>query len=347
MLDTRRGFPISPRMLVFCVRYDLGFLCVENVVNHLFRVSGRLILLLVLIVSVSACGANRESALAQGDQEILKAKGQGNFVKTLEEAEALWEGRQDRSKLEGAIAKWEEAATLETPDMDEKQRRAALAEIFARVTQGYYFLADSHIRLSTGDEDVIDDEMKAAFEKGITAAEKGLAASSPEFAKLFQAETPWPEAIKVLEKNANPLLYWYASNTGKWALLEGFAEILSRKDDIKAIMDRVEGQSPTYYHGAPYRYFGVYYTKLPFPGGDLPKSEGYFNKAFEANPGYLATSVLMADALATKKEKKDEFEKHLQYVLDFDLAKAPGLAPENHFEKIKAQRLMDQIGDRF
>jgi hypothetical protein len=306
------------------------------------------LLLLTTVLAVSACGASRETALARSDAELMKAQAQGDFARLAGEGDELWEKRRDRASLEQALAKWEEATTVATPDMDEAARRQALGQVYIKLTHGYYFLADAHIRFSgVEDEEALEDEMKGVFNKGVTAAEKGLAISSPAFAQEVRREAPFAKSIKVLGPEQMPLLYWYSANLGKWALLEGFTEILSRKDDIKVAMDMIEAQSPDYFYGAPLRYFGVYYTKLPFPGGDPPTSKKYFERAMASGPDYLATRVLMAENYATKVDNKKLYKEHLEAVVAFDLAKAPALVPENHFEQLKAKRLLDQIDDNF
>ncbi len=304
-------------------------------------------MVVLVAFALSGCGGSRETALVKTDQELLEAKGQGDFEKIVEEGDNLWKERKDRAKLESAIVKWEEALNVATPDKDEDQRRSALAQVYIRLTHGYYFLADAHIRLSGGDEDAVENEMKTVFEKGANAAELGLGVYSKEYAKAIRYEEPIPEAIKKLDKGAVPLMYWYSTNLGKWALLEGFTEILSQKDNIKAIMDQAERDNATYFHGAPYRYFAVYYTKLPFPGGDLEKSKGYFDKSIAADPNYLATRVLLAENWATNKGDQAVFKEHLEYVVNFDLSKAPELEPENHFEQQKAKILLGKLDEMF
>lgn len=314
----------------------------------LIRRASLVLLLVAVALGASACGASRETALAKSDAELMKAQAQGDFARVVGEGDALWGKRMDRASLEQALARWEEATTIATPEMDDAARRAALGELYTKLTHGYYFLADAHIRFSgVEDEEALEDEMKSVFNKGVTAAEKGLAISSKDFAQKVRYETPFAEAIKVLGAGEMPLLYWYSANLGKWALLEGFTEILSRKDDIKVAMDMIEAQNPDYFHGAPLRYFGVYYTKLPFPGGDPPTSKKYFDRALASGPDYLATRVLMAENYATKVGDKTLYKEQLDAVVGYDLSKVPDLQPENHFEQLKARLLLEQIDDNF
>lgn len=309
------------------------------------------LVLLVLAITVgalvSACGATRDTALVHSDADLLKATAQGDLQEAVAAGDAAWGQRADRAKLEAAIEAWEHATTLETPALSQQQRRDALYDVYLKLSHAYYFLADGYVRFETGDEDAREERMMNVYNKGVTASEKGLAIYSPSFAKAIRYDTPIDEAIKTLDKGASKALYWYASNLGKWALLEGFATILSRKDTIKVAMDKVEADVPVYANGGSYRYLGAYYTKLPFPGGDLPKSKSYFDKAINAAPNYLATRVLLAKDWATKAEDKDEFKKQLEFVLAFDLSKAPEIEAENIAEQHKAKDLLAQIDDLF
>lgn len=224
----------------------------------------------------------------------------------------------------------------------------ALFDVNTRLARAFYFLADAHIRFEPGDDDdVRDDRMKETYNKGLTAAERALVLYSPKFAQAIKEKKPFNEAAKSLDKGAIPAVYWYATNAGKWALLEGFTEILSRKDDIKAMMDRAAELDPNYFYGGPHRYFGAYFTKLPFPGGDLKQSKAHFDKAVSMAPNYLGTRVLIAEMHATKAENKAMFKEQLEFVLKFDVESAPELKAENTFEQRKAKALMANIDDLF
>ncbi len=306
--------------------------------------------MMVAMLLASGCATSRDSALSQTDEQLLAGKAQGDFLNAIAEGDALWAERIDQGKLEGAIGKWEAAVEISAEGMSQEDRRKALYETFVKLTRAYYFLADAHQRMSgdSAEDDALKEKMKVTFNKGVTNAEKAMAIYSPEFGKAIRHDTPWPEAIKLLDKGAVPALYWYATNMGKWALLEGIATILSHKDNIKAIMDQVEAQDPTFFYGGSYRYFGAYYAKLPsFAGRDMDKSKLYFDKSIADSPNYLATHVLYAELYATGVEDKAAFKATLEEVVAFDLSKAPEVEPENAFEQKKARELLSKIDDLF
>ena len=306
------------------------------------------IALIGLALALAACGGNRESALNKSDKELMAVTNQSDFDKLIAEGDALWEDRAKADSLKQAIAKWEEATQSATPNRSEDERRLALADLYSKIARGHYLWADAHMRFSGGDEDAREDAMRRKFNDGVTAAEKALALYAPTFAEAIRQNKGVEESIPLLDKRAVPAMYWYASSIGKWASLEGFAEIVSRKDAIKMMMDRVYELDPTYFHGGPPRYLGAFFARIPgFAGKDLNKSRAYFEESIKTSSGYLGTRVLMAQDLATQLDDKALYREQLEFVLKFDLSQAPDIAAENSFEQRKAKALLDDIDDKF
>ncbi|MCO4762630.1 MAG: hypothetical protein KC502_14050 [Myxococcales bacterium] len=270
----------------------------------------------------NVCGKLVPNATAQGDAAALVAAG-----------DAAWKERKDVAKINAAIAAWSKALAITPKDADTR----------LKLSRGFYLLADGHLR--TDDEK--EEEMKATFRKGMKQAEIALALRVPQYRKDFCAEKTFAQSISTADKAAVPAMYWFATNLGKWGLAEGLTTILKYKDDIKAMMDRVETLHPTYFYHAPYRYFGVYWTKIPVFRGDAEKSKAAFNKSIAGSPQYLATKVLMAERYATKWKDPKLFVKLLSEVLAFDLNSAPELAPENTIEKAKAKELYEDADTYF
>lgn len=315
-------------------------------VGHRLR-KGMAVAMLVGSFSLTACGgADRDSALVADQSKLTAATQEGDFDALMAEADAAWQQRLDKQQLLKAINTWEKAAQTATPNLSTEDRAAKLAEIHETLTRAYYFLADSHLRLEAKDDEM-NDQIMATFEKGVTAAEKAIALRDPAFAAKVAADrSVWKDAVKSADPKALPALYWYSTNLGKWALLEGIATILSRKDDIKATMDWVMSKDATYFHGAPYRYFGAYHTKVPIGGGNPEASKQSFEKSIEIAPNYLATKVLMAEQYAVLVGDRDLYEKLLNEVLSAADAD-PSIAAENELEKRKAKRMLAAADDFF
>ncbi len=297
-------------------------------------------LVATLCLSLIACAATRKSALdgaakARGD---AAAAGDSAAAAALsKQADEAWAGRGDRAKLEAAIDLWKKATAADP----------ANHEAHVRLSRAYYFLADGHMRFDIADEDERKEKMGVTFGEGQFHGEKALLILSPEFRKLREAEESVEDSVGKLPKEAVPGVYWWATNLGKWANAQGFITLLANKDKVFAMMEFCEKHDGTYFYGAPHRYFGAFYTKIPLPSGDKAKSKSHFAKAVEIGPNYLATRVLMAEYHAIKFQDREMFDTSLKYVADADVNVIPELAAEHAVEKKKAAKLMAEADDYF
>ncbi len=279
---------------------------------------------------LSACGSSRNTEIFS-EQRVLEKTGDADPI--VAQAAGLWAERADRAKAEGAIKLWEQAAKVDP----------TRADIQLSLAYGYYFMSNVHLRW--------DDEpaaaQKAAYEKGYKAGRNAVWLSSPDFAQRIKGGEKWESAVKTVGKEAVPGLYWYATNIGKWALLDGFTTILAEKDHIAATMERMLELDEGFFHGAPHRYFGVYRTKIPFPGGDLPASKKHFEKAISLDGNYLDTKVLFAESYAVKEQDEDLFKKLLNEVVAAPDDVIPELVPETRNAKRVAKQLLEDIEEYF
>jgi len=264
------------------------------------------------------------------------------------DGDALWEKRGDRASLEGALKKWEAAVKLRDDDH----------ATYAKLSRGYYFLADAYLAFDAMgggypyDPDGVTDA--AANEqflnmhlRGIEHAERGMAAASPDFEKRIMQGIQAEDAVVVIDRKGIPLVYWYASNLGKWAKAKGFSTVLKHKDRIFKMVSHVYETGPDHFFGASDRYFGAFYAVAPaFAGGDLDKSEKHFTAAFKASNDYLGTFVLAAELWATKAQNTDAFDEYLAKVVAAGEGPAE-LAPENAVEKRKAAALIAKKAELF
>ncbi len=307
----------------------------------------RFSILFICIFMGAGCAAKRDSALKQDATVLTTATQDGELEAVLKEAMTLWEKRLNKADLIKSLELMDVAAASKTPGLSPEARSEKIATIYELQSRGYYFLADSHIRLEAQDDEK-DEEMMAVFAKGLTSAEKAIALRAPAFrAKVDTDENLWKTEIVNADPKAVPAFYWYATNLGKWALLEGVATILARKDDIKATMDWIISQNGDYFYGAPYRYFGTYHTKVPIGRGNPAESKVSYEKSKEIGATNLATSVLMAQSYATLIGDRALFEKLLNEVISADPNIDPKIVAENTLEIKKAKRLLEQADDLF
>lgn len=289
------------------------------------------------IVSAMGCGSSREGAWAQPVAPSREAR-QPDAVQQrqalLAEADQRWTKRSTEAGLRGAISAWDRATRMEPTDH----------EAWVRLARAYYLLADGYLSF----DEARRDEFMTTHEQGIAAAEHALVALSPDFGRRMQAGTRIEEALNTLDRSAVPALYWRSANLGKWASAQGFATVLSYKDEIRAVMQFCLERDEDYFFAGPHRYFGAFYSRAPaFAGGDLTKSEFHFKRAIERHPNYFATHVLYATDYAVKSQNRALYEERLNWVINANPSSEPTVEPENRIEQRKAREAIAAADDRF
>ena len=306
------------------------------------RVMRRSILLatvLCLCAGVMGCGGSYESAWDEPTNGSTSGS-EGGGATAGEDRDALiaageagWAERGDEAQLRACVTAWSRALELDGTD----------ADLWVRLAHAQYFLADGH--LAFADDDTATQDM---YQSAIRSSERALRVLSPEFAQRMAAGEPVPNAVGLLEANAVPALYWRASALGKWARRDGFATLLSFKDEIRAVMTRCMELDRYYFFAGPDRYFGAFFAIAPsYAGGDLVRSRQHFEESVRREPNYFGTHVLMAENLAVKLQDRAMFEEHLRYVIDGDPASLAGAEPENRVEQHKATELLARIDEFF
>ncbi|MGB0588947.1 MAG: TRAP transporter TatT component family protein [Myxococcota bacterium] len=293
----------------------------------LFRRAMILTALCALAMSVVACGASRQSGICGSLTPPATAKGDADGL--IKQGDAAWEQRADESQLRVAIDSWQKALAIDPNRADQR----------VKLARAHYFLADGHLRFDEERETEMIDNLRS----GTDQAELGLGQLYPAFASKFCSRQPYKVALQQLDKGALGAMYWYATNLGKYALATSIVEVLNQKDRIVAMMELLKSLDKGFFHHAADRYFGAFYTKIPFPSGDLPKSQSHFMASAEGAPYYLATKVLLASMNAAKAGNRALFKQMLDEVVAFDLDSRPDLKPENAAEQRKAKDLLDEI----
>jgi tetratricopeptide (TPR) repeat protein len=292
-------------------------------------------------VLLLGCSAGRQSTWEVKPTEATKAEGPETHESLVKQGDEAWKKRDDQPSLEAALAAWEKAAALKPDD----------AATLAKLSHGYYFLADAHLRKAGG------DAYLTTFERGVSYGERALAAANPQFKEHVLKGGKVEEGMSLLKGDPVEVeaAYWYAASLGKWARAKGFATTLGNKDRIRGVMTRVleldteatfgkEG----FFHGAVDRYFGSFYAVAPgFAGGDMEKAKAHFEKSLQKAPYYPGTRVLYADTWAVKKGDRALFDKLLGEVLAMPDEPKEGLAPETKVEKEKARELQAKANELF
>lgn len=294
-----------------------------------------------------ACGGAGPATLVENIDTRLMVSAEGDFQALLDEGDAHWANRLDLTELQAAIASWETALMVPTPDGE--PRATALYPALWRLARAHYWHGHAFLRFDVmNDVDGASAALLAAYEQGVEYASLALAANNPEWTRLLQLQTPVMDAIPVLLPDDVDAMYWYAANLGRYGLVRGITTVLARVGDIRTMMEYVQTYEATYYYGAPDRYFGVYYTKLPFPGGNPIEAEQRFQRAIANNPEYLETRVLYGEDFAQALQRRDIAEEQLRFVVEADVSALPvALLSENTIAQRRAQWLLDNLDENF
>ena len=237
-----------------------------------------------------------------------------------------WEKRDDPASLKASLAEFEKLHEASPKDR----------EILLYLSRGNFLLAEYHTEGK-------DEKMKL-YEKSKDYGFKGLEVN-PEFAELKNDKIE--KAITKINVEGAPLAFWTAASIGKWSKLNGIMSSLKYKDQMLALVRRVEELKPDYMYGAVPRFWGGFYALAPgFVGGDMSKSKKNFKKAMEMAPDYLGTKTLYAETYLVEEDEEKEFKSVLNEVI----AAPEGpkdIQPENRLEKKKAESLLKNTKDLF
>jgi hypothetical protein len=250
----------------------------------------------------------------------------GAFQAAVDAGDAAWEQRGDRAQLETAIARWEEAIKLKDDDV----------RTYEKLARGNYLLADGWLYFEADHK----QQMLDAYAKGYGFAERGMKALSKDVEQRLDAGVDLKDAAQLIGKDGIGLLYWYATNLGKWGNAQDITVVLTYKDRIYSIMEQVYKLDPNFFYGAADRYFGAYYSIAPsFAGGDLDRSWQHFQTTMRIEPRYTATWNLIAEFYAPKRQDEKLFDEMTAKVLAAPVDIIPELAAETAVEKRKAELL--------
>jgi len=275
----------------------------------------------------AGCGPSAQGLSGGVSRSQLDSNAAAQHQQLVTEGDAAFAARSDRAQLELAISKYEAAVKVKDDDW----------QTYEKLARACYLLADGWLFFEKEEKQA---EYLATYEKGYTYGERGIAALSPEVEQRLKAGVDLKDAAALLDRKAVPLMYWYATNLGKWGNSQDITVVLRYKDRIFNVMSRVLELDPGYFHGAPDRYFGAYYAIAPtFAGGDLDKSWEHFQASLKTEPKYLATYNLIAEFYAPKKQDGALFDEMITFVKNAPIESIPGLEAEAAVEKRKAELL--------
>lgn len=295
-----------------------------------------------LLAFAAACSAPAGSAVVEDIENLIAVTNDGDFDALVASGNEAWETRNEESSTDAAIEAWETA--IHAPTAAGVDRREAMFPVFVSLAQAYYWRAHAHLRF---DETATDEDVLATYSMGMDYAAQAIALNNDEWRRALLYETPIPEAVVHLTPADVPAVYWHATNLGRWGLTRGIATVLGRKDDIYALMNRVEEMDSAFFYNATNRYFGVYYTKIPFGNPAVDESQRRLEECISRHPEYLETRVLYAYDWATVTQNRAVAEEQIQIVLEADIDQWPELYPENLNAQRRARQFADELDEYF
>ncbi len=222
-----------------------------------------------------------------------------------EQAEALWNEREDIEKAAKAIAAYEGLRKEKPQDYD----------VLLHLSRLHYWIGQN--LASTNKQDALS-HYKKGREYGKRASE--VAPDKPG-GYFFEA------ANLARENNLK----------GTFSNLWGISTV-SRLNEKTASID------PDYFYRGPDRFFCALYTKKPgLLGGSTSKAIEFGKRAAEAFPNYAGNRFFLAEAYV-KDGKNDLARKELEAALALPDDVLPDVIPEQRMEKKRAEELLKRIG---
>ena len=147
-------------------------------------------------------------------------------------------------------------------------------------------------------------------------------------------------ALSVAPKELVPGMYWWATNK-LWYLNNKPAIVrINHRELLEVIMHRIIALEPDYLYGGPYRFFGIFYSRIP--GVEINQSKNYFEKAMNSSPDYFGNKVQMCEFYYQKAENKNSFHFQLSSIINRDPTINPDIIPENEYYQKRAMFLLAQ-----
>ena len=187
------------------------------------------------------------------------------------------------------------------------------------------------------------------FYEGKEICKKGVL-NHPDFIQVYN-NTNGDSSIKLLSSLANSPesvlagLYWWGQNLAHYLNNQSVINRINHRELIEVIMHRVLALDPGFDYSGPYRFFGMFYTKIP--GLEISQSLSYFNQALKTNPDFLGNTVFMAEFLYQKSGNREKFNQLLNDVLNINLTKHPDIMTDNLFYQKRAQFLLENESSLF
>lgn len=258
--------------------------------------------------------------------ELKNAQSQ-NIEFLIEQATNLWEKRSDTNAVKQANYFLGLAYNV-------KKTSTEITDLYIKCLffQGMFLEEDN-------------DKKDSLFLKGSEVA-KNSVLKNDIFTDLIQNSSIRDSTFKILSalseapKELVTSMYWWATNKLWYLNTKPAIERVNQRELLEVIMHRVISLEPNYDYGGAYRFFGVFYSRIP--GVELSQSKTYFEKAISSNEAYFGNQVQMSEFYYQKSEDKTSFIEQLEYIKSLDAFISNNNMPENLYYQKRANKLLLQ-----
>jgi len=258
--------------------------------------------------------------------ELKNAQSQ-NIEFLIEQATNLWEKRSDTNAVKQANYFLGLAYNV-------KKNNTEITDLYIKCLffQGMFLEEDN-------------DKKDSLFLKGSEVA-KNSVFKNDIFIELVQNSSIGDSTFKILSalsevpKELVPSMYWWATNKLWYLNTKPAIERINQRELLEVIMHRVISLEPNYDYGGAYRFFGVFYSRIP--GVELNQSKTYFEKAISINEAYFGNQVQMSEFYYQKSEDKTSFIEQLEFINSLDTSISSSNIPENSYYQKRANKLLLQ-----
>ena len=254
-----------------------------------------------------------------------------NAESLINQGNAYWGKRADHKSAKLAVLFYKKAYELNQGDLD----------LAASLSQAYYFQA-YYVESDLTNRDTL-------YLQGAESAFKGFESSifyqTFSDTTIFEDNKKRLEAIKKAPIETIGVLFWWATNLGKYLINKPIIERIGSREILEIAMYRISTLDEDYFYSGPARFFGMFYSRLP--GVPLDRAKSNFDRSLVNNPNFFGTRVLRARYYHTKLGNRELFEEDLNYVINGNPALLPDAMPENLIEQEKAEKLLNSLSILF
>ena len=284
--------------------------------KFIFSLSRLLILILCVFKSWQCSSQKIELDHAQSQ----------NIDFLIEQAKMLWEQRSDSTALKNANH-------ILGLAYDVEQDNPEILELYSKSLffQGMFLEEDNKIK---------DSLFLKGSEISKTAVLSNFAFKQKLNNMIGDSSFKILSTLSEAPKELIPSMYWWATNKLWYLNNKAAIERIHHRELLEVIMHRIISLEPEYEQGGAYRFFGVFYSRIP--GVELNQSKIYFEKAITSSENYFGNKVQKSEFYYQKAEDKSSFLTLLKSVIKLDASIYPEIMAENMFYQQRAKLLLRQ-----